>query len=685
MFFIRMVIACVFFSSLILTQRPLVGQCSFYGPQHFPDPMLTTFAPTTIATGDFTGDENTDIVVGNSSLFSVMGDFELTVTVIAGNGDGTYSGRFVTDLNLSSPIKLAEIVVGDFNEDSELDVLANTGRRFYPMLGNGDGTFKRLDFVEQFASRGLFAADFNGDGHLDTISASSSRVRIYAGDGTGNFAPLAEFEIDDFIRSMLVVDLDGDTDLDFVLPTQSFGGSTAVVINEGNRSFSIRYELIDSLTAASGDLNGDGRVDLLVENSILFGDGDGNFTAGPKLEVPGRFEITDLDDDQIQDVIAYSDGGFNVLLGLGNGRFAEPTKYPTAGRIESIAIADLNGDSSVDLAVSQNESDLISQFVNKGSGTFQNELGGFEGYPIGSEPEDLVLADLDSNGRLDLVITNLLNASISVLLANNDGTYQPAVDYSVGQFPEGSAVGDFNADGIPDIAVLNEVDTSVSILLGNGNGTLQSALEFPTFVVPFDSRIFAVDVTGDSILDIVTGNGLVVPGIGDGTFDLPLFQFTDSLTLAIGDVNGDTISDLVGINFNQFLLTAAFGQGDGTFQDDIVLFEDVLGVEVDDFDFDSLLDIAVIQATAENNGRVVTLHSVANRGRLSRTASTDFRFNHLQSDVVFDADGDNDLDLTHNAIWSKILCRLPNLQSKSWICQSNPVCIIWRYLGNGRR
>jgi hypothetical protein len=144
---------------------------------------------------------------------------------------------------------------------------------------------------------------------------------------------------------------------------------------------------------------------------------------------------------------------------------------------------------------------------------------------------------------------------VSVLLGNGDGTFQSAVNHAVGTAPFSVAVADVNRDGHPDLVVANEVSHTVSVLLGNGNGTFKAAKNFATGTGPFSVKV--ADVNGDGKPDLVTadfyGNTVsVLLGNGNGTFGAATNFATGSGTnprsVAVADVNGDGIPDVVTAN-----------------------------------------------------------------------------------------------------------------------------------------
>jgi hypothetical protein len=124
-------------------------------------------------------------------------------------------------------------------------------------------------------------------------------------------------------------------------------------------------------------------------------------------------------------------------------------------------------------------------------------------YPVGTNPQAMVTADLNGDGKLDLVVANAGSDNrVSVLLGNGDGTFKPAVNYAVGAGPVSLAVGDFNGDGKLDVVTANYADNTASVLLGNGDGTFQPARSYAV-----GSRPDAVAVGNfDGNLDIVTAN-----------------------------------------------------------------------------------------------------------------------------------------------------------------------------------
>ncbi len=287
-----------------------------------------------------------------------------------------------------------------------------------------------------------------------------------------------------------------------VILTAPAGGqiafAPAVSYNPGPVSFSV----------AVADLRRNGKLDLVVGNYCKTVDQNGNCTT--------------------------TEGGVSVLLGNGDGTFQPAVMYATGAPFAaSIAVGDVNGDGVPDLIVADVWETFhqiggffpggVSVLLGNGDGTFQPPVvygsGGINAYSV-------ALADLRNNGKLDIAVTNTYDdettvvGSVSVLLGNGDGTFQPAVDYdSGGAVATSVAIGDVNGDRVPDLVVQNYCQSNcgnrhggAGVLLGNGDGTFQPAVVHDSGGNFADSVALA-DLRGNGILDVVVvPDGSYLPG-----------------------------------------------------------------------------------------------------------------------------------------------------------------------------
>jgi hypothetical protein len=535
----------------------------------------TGVGPLAIVTGDFNGDGNLDLAVTNGdctlSYDNPPDCTGTTVSILLGNGDGTFQPH----VDYAAGNHPSSVAAADFNGDGKLDLAISSplGGGVFVLLGNGDGTFQAPVEYAVPSSRSLIldslvVADFNGDGKLD-LAVGGSGVSVLLGNGDGTFrAPLNS----PGGAPLAVADFNGDGKLDLLA-----GGN--VLLGNGNGTFVLYATYPTGTAAAAADLNGDGKSDLIVAQggdpqdsfslysvAVLLGNGDGTFQPASLYGTaiyPSYLLIADFNGDLKFD-LAVADpgcplltcstpGAISILLGFGDGTFVGQTDLSLGGNPDLIISADFNGDGKPDIAATANGLEPFGVLLGNGDGTFQAEVQ----TSLTQPPLGFAAGDFNGDGKADIATVysnctngNCLPGDAVVFIGNGDGTFQSPVEYAVGLQSEhvspNVAVGDFNGDGKPDLAVTNLGANTVSILLNNGDGTFQTHVDYPAGTGP--TYIVTGDFNGDAVLDlaILDSNGIfILPGNGNGTFN----QGTQVSTLfgyaiVAGDFNGDGKLDL---------------------------------------------------------------------------------------------------------------------------------------------
>ena len=319
---------------------------------------------------------------------------------------------------------------------------------------------------------------------------------------------------------------------------------------------------------ALADVNGDGRLDILIVQSsladpnisvvhVMLGDGAGNFGDPVDFAVgPNPFAVVaaDLNHDGAVDlVIPFAVGdhpsGVTILMGDGHGAFPVRRDYHFGIVVNAAAIADLDGDGQPDIVATSIYSDSIFILHGHGDGTFADPI---EYKLTGSGPQALTLADFDNDGRIDIATADGSSNTFTILLAQKDSSYKIS-SIPVGHNPFAVISGDFNEDGRPDLIAVNDFDFTYTALMGRGDGTFDVVATNNAYGYP--EGAIAGDFNGDGHLDFAIGNSIdgvvsIFAGHGDGTFDAGMSfpAGNNAYMLAAGDIDHDSDLDLVVAN-----------------------------------------------------------------------------------------------------------------------------------------
>ena len=348
------------------------------------------YSPSSVALADVNGDGTLDVIVANSCATSDTCSDGGSVSVLIGNGDGSFQPAHTYNSSNSGGLYASWVGVHDLNGDGKPDLLvANSsmaqaeGGGVGILFGNGDGTFQP---AVSFASEGspiygAAVADFNQDGIPDIAMANGEDKNWY------------------------------------------YGGTVSVLLGTGGGKFQAAQTYSSGYwtnSVVAADVNGDGAADLLVGNSssvsVLLGVGDGTFQPPSYYPSAGHegcwIAVADVNGDGKLDLVAanqFGPHGFGgstvaVLLGKGDGSFQSATRYWTAHDAGTLAVADFNRDHKLDILVT---GDKLVVFWGQGDGTFRRAPG------MPFYRGAIAVGDVDGDTRPDVV--QVVNDQVNVL------------------------------------------------------------------------------------------------------------------------------------------------------------------------------------------------------------------------------------------------------------------------------
>ena len=581
-------------------------------------------SPQSIAFGDFDGDGKPDMAIANVSYanVSIFCNTSLGSTI-----------SFAPKVDFATGTSPNSIAIGDFDGNGKPDmaIANNSGTdNFVSLLRNTStiGTINfatKVDFVTGITSNPLSVAigDFDVDGKLDFVSANgNSLISVFRNTpqyiptitvisptsgtiGTSvtltgtNFNKLPSNNIVFFGATIATVTTATDTSLRVNVPIGALFAPITVLNTVSvlaakstqffNPTFSPTKGSITSsdmagkvdfstgslpCSAAIGDMDGDGKGDIIVANyssntvSVFRNTSIGGAVSfAAKVDFitgtnPTTLAIGDIDGDGKLDIAVgnYTSNKVSVFRNTGsNGSISFATKvdFVAYSIPTSVAIGDVDGDGKLDMVITNNNGINISVFRNKsqiGTINFETRLD----VGTGTNPFAMALGDIDGNGKIDLAFTNYMNTNFSVKLnISTRGIIDLAfkVDIATGTNPSSLAIGDLDGDGKLDLAVTNYSSNSVSVYRNTGtNGTVSFAtkVDFTTGTNPKSVSIGDIDGDGKPDLTITNYNSnsvsifrnTCISGTISFASKVDFTAGTNPNSAAIGDLDGDGKPDL---------------------------------------------------------------------------------------------------------------------------------------------
>lgn len=317
-----------------------------------------------------------------------------------------------------------------------------------------------------------------------------------------------------------------------------------------------------------GDFNNDGNLEFAHHESdggfvrVLTGDGFGGFTT-TYSHTTGQYgrdlKAGDVNDDGNLDLISFFSGGFDVYLGNGDGTMTYDGAVATPMNGLGVGgVADFDHNGFEDVVAYNDINNRFDIYLSDGTGGFN-----LSSSVVSPDTGQILMADINADGNVDILQTRINQASIAVVLGNGDGSFQGAQYYGVGVSPDGIAVGDLDDDGTLDVAVANTGDGSVSILRGNADGTFQTQVQTQSYGMSVRGVAIG-DINNDGIADLVVtdnGSGNMLSLIGGSELQLDVIRAPSLVGVNLSTLSGarDAMPLLRSALQDLNLLSAALG------------------------------------------------------------------------------------------------------------------------------
>jgi hypothetical protein len=314
-------------------------------------------------------------------------------------------------------------------------------------------------------------------------------------------------------------------------------------------------------------------------------------------------------------VVANSgDNTVTVRLCLDNGTFGVANSYAVGLQPVAVRTADFNGDGFEDIVVANFGTNTVSVLMNLGYGFY---FAPAANYVVGSTanpgPKAVSVGDINRDGRLDLLVANYNEDTVTVLYGLGYGAFgslpnRPATNCPVGHGPSFIAVNALNQDRFVDAVVANALDGTLTILPGDTNGAFGIPQTIPLTLANNPVYVWACDVNSDDILDLVTANesdgtiGIllcnVLGGVLTVTNEYEIDVGLNPTSFSLRDFNKDGLVDLAVVNSGSDSVEFFFGDGNGGFdwQSEVHVGDTPVDIGGSNFNPDGATDFAVVNS-----------------------------------------------------------------------------------------
>jgi len=521
---------------------------------------------------DIDGDGDMDILCANAAPGS-------NFSLLKNNGDGTFAAK-VDYLNSTT---IYAVAAGDLDGNGTVDFVAGqSGTNLVNVMLNilppsvtatnpqsNVSDISTSSDIEITFDQAMFSDSLNARTILVNGSQSgkhSGSISYNSGNHTATFNPTNDFAVGEMVTVTVTANVQN---------TQHAGMTSPYVfqfniylkgdlISDQNSKFYPGYRPYGAVHA---DLDGDGDLDIILplaerdSISILTNDGSGNYTTLTQLysgsgALPYNISSGDYNKDGSMDftVANYSSANVEVFINTGSLTFSRTTYGAQSGTVASVSV-DLDGDGDIDIAAYNRSGGTVSIFKNNGNGTFSSAVN--TSY-VTYNANRLRAVDIDNDHDMDLVIAGL-NSNIIIVKNNGDGTFTTITDTGLNNAEDVQFV-DLDHDGDMDMVSAYQLGDNVKISLNNGNGTFASGTDFsynnPTSVAfmdlsydgDIDIIVSAQDEDNYDQIEYLVNNGSASFAKEYGFYGLMTdyeYSFAGYPSLSTADVDGDGDLDLV--------------------------------------------------------------------------------------------------------------------------------------------
>lgn len=433
-------------------------------------PVLTAFSPASGNTGTTVTLQGTNFNSTPANNIVHFGATKATVTA------GTTTSLTVT---VPAAATYAPVTLADPSKNG----VSISWAFFAPTFAGGDifsssSMHPKQDFALGANAKALAAVDLDGDGKPDLIASNTddNSISVYrntGSSGTITFAARQDIVSGAAPHSVKVGDFDSD------------GMKDLAFVNGGGASFSILKN-----TSSSGAISFASSVDISTPANLK------------------TLTLNDFDADGGLDVAVAFATEVRVYRGLGSMNFAQPVVLSVTNSLEELTAGDLTGDRKPEIAAVSSGANLLTVYHNTSSPGALSFSGGV-GLATGVFPSAVAVGDLNHDGAIDIVVSNATSNTISYFRNTSSGgglSLQSKVDVPTGGGPAGISIGEMNGDGKLDLVVTNSGDASVSVFLSVGTGSFSLAppATFTTGTGP--ASVIVADLDGDARFDLATAN-----------------------------------------------------------------------------------------------------------------------------------------------------------------------------------